>query len=205
MDKEDRLRELVAEVDQVDHAVYRAVAATSTPIADRAMRRLSQAANYSRLWIALAAALALTGPRGRVAAASGLASVAATSAFANLIVKPLGNRARPDRGVEQPPAARHIGMPASRSFPSGHAASAAAFASAAGRALPACSFPVHCLAALVAYSRVHTGVHYPGDALAGAIAGTVIADLTSGTVARRLRPGEPHAHDQGRARRHAGD
>lgn len=186
MDAGGRLRAIVAEADLIDHAVYRAVAGTCTPIADRAMRRLSQAANYSRIWIAVSAVLAMTGPRGRVAAGSGLASVAATSVFANLIVKPLGNRRRPDRGVERVPAGRHVEMPGSRSFPSGHAASAAAFASATGNALPACSVPVHCLAALVAYSRVHTGVHYPGDVIAGAIAGAAIADLAGGAVVRRL-------------------
>lgn len=188
MDAQHRLQAVLEEADLIDHAVYRAVAETRTPVLDGAMRRLSQAANYSRIWIASAALLAATGPRGRVAAGSGLASVAATSVFANLIVKPLGNRSRPDRESGPAHADRHVKMPASRSFPSGHAASAAAFASAAGRALPPCSVPVHCLAALVAYSRVHTGVHYPGDVFAGAITGAAIADLTGGAVARRLTP-----------------
>lgn len=187
MDAGDRLRAIVAEANLIDHAVYRAVAGTRTPIADRAMRRLSHAANYSRLWIASAAVLAVIGPRGRAAAGSGLAAVAATSVFANQIVKPLGSRRRPDRSIEGVPTGRHVQMPTSRSFPSGHAASAAAFASATGRVLPACSIPIHCLAALVAYSRVHTGVHYPGDTIAGAIVGAVIADLTSGALARHLK------------------
>jgi membrane-associated phospholipid phosphatase len=189
MDAPNRLRAVLAEADLIDHAVYRAVASTRTPVTDRAMRRLSLAANYSRIWIASAAVLAASGPRGRVAAGSGLASVAATSVVANLIAKPLSKRPRPDRDSEPVAAGRHVTMPASRSFPSGHAASAAAFASAAGRALPPCSVPVHCLAALVAYSRVHTGVHYPGDVIAGVIAGAAIADLTGGAVARRLAAG----------------
>jgi membrane-associated phospholipid phosphatase len=41
------------------------------------------------------------------------------------------------------------------------------------------------LAALVAYSRVHTGVHYPGDVLAGALIGTALAQLTTDTFAHR--------------------
>jgi undecaprenyl-diphosphatase len=182
----DRLPALLAEADQIDRAIYRAVAATSTPMTDRAMRRVSEAANYSRLWIAWSAALALTGSRGRVAATAGLASVAATSALANLVIKPLGNRRRPDREGDRVPPSRQVGMPGSRSFPSGHAASAAAFASATGRALPASSLPVHCLAVTVAYSRVHTGVHYPGDVIAGAVAGAVMADFVGGAVLRRL-------------------
>jgi hypothetical protein len=35
------------------------------------------------------------------------------------------------------------------------------------------------VAALVAYSRVHTGVHYPGDVLAGALIGTALAQVTT--------------------------
>jgi undecaprenyl-diphosphatase len=186
METSRRLRTLLDEADQVDQAVYRAVAGTSTPQLDHAMRRLSNAANYSRLWIGSSVVLAAAGPRGRVAAGSGLAAVAATSAFVNLVVKPIGRRRRPDRGAERVSPARHVGMPGSRSFPSGHTASAAAFASAVGRVLPAAGVPLHTLAALVAYSRVHTGVHYPGDVFAGALTGTVMADLTGEPVARYL-------------------
>ena len=55
-------------------------------------------------------------------------------------------------------------MPHSLSFPSGHSASAFAFATTVGHMVPV-SPPAYALraAALVAYSRVHTGVHYPGD------------------------------------------
>ena len=62
-------------------------------------------------------------------------------------------------------------MPASTSFPSGHAASGFAFASAIGREQPWLGLGLRFLAAAVAYSRVHTGVHYPGDAVAGSLIG----------------------------------
>jgi len=77
-------------------------------------------------------------------------------------------------------------MPMSRSFPSGHTAAAVAFASGAGNVLPLAGVPLHGLALLVSYSRVHTGVHYPSDVLAGALLGAVIADITSERVAARL-------------------
>lgn len=169
----------LAEADRLDHAVYRAVAATPTPRLDAVMRGLSRAADHSKLWVGSSVLLMPLGPRGRLAASSGLASVAATSIVANLIVKPLGRRRRPDRATDAVPFARRVEMPASRSFPSGHAASAMAFASAAARVLPAAGLPLRCLATLVAYSRVHTGVHYPGDALAGGLLGAAIGDLVA--------------------------
>jgi membrane-associated phospholipid phosphatase len=172
-------RHWLAEADEVDRAAYAAVAGTATPSLDQAMRRLSGAANYSRLSLACAALLAAAGGRrGRAAAASGLASVAATSAVVNLIVKPLGRRRRPNRGTPRVADARRVQMPQSASFPSGHTAAAVAFASGTGRVLPAASFPLYVLAAAVGFSRIHTGVHYPGDVVAGALLGATIADLT---------------------------
>ncbi len=144
------------------------------------MTRLTRAADYSQLSLAAAAVLAVIGGRrGRRAARSGLASVGVTAAVANLVLKPLGGRRRPDRVADQVPVARQARMPASTSFPSGHSATAFAFATGVGRVFPAPSIPLQGLAVLVAYSRVHTGVHYPGDVLAGALAGTILARLTA--------------------------
>jgi undecaprenyl-diphosphatase len=172
------------EAERVDLAVYAAIAGTPTPELDVAMRRLSRAADYSRLSIASGALLAAAGGRrGRRAALTGLASVAATAAIVNLVVKPLGRRPRPDRELREVPAARQVRIPASRSFPSGHTAAATAFAGGVGSVLPVAGAPLHLLAALVAYSRVHTGVHYPADVLAGALLGAITADIVGGALA----------------------
>ncbi|HYZ80949.1 MAG TPA: phosphatase PAP2 family protein [Solirubrobacteraceae bacterium] len=171
------------EIRGLDEAVYLAVARTPTPRLDAAMRRLTNAANYSRLSMASAALLALAGgDRGRRAAASGLATVGLTSAFVNLAVKPLVRRRRPARETHEAARTRNVHMPASRSFPSGHTAAAFAFATAVGRDLPLAGVPLRGMAALVGYSRVHTGVHFPGDVIAGALIGAMIADVTADAV-----------------------
>ena len=103
----------------------------------------------------------------------------------NVAVKPLARRRRPERLAGGVPLARHVRMPSSRSFPSGHSATAFAFATGLGHVSPAAAVPLHALAALVAYSRVHTGVHYPADVLAGAVMGTALAQLTTYAGDRR--------------------
>jgi membrane-associated phospholipid phosphatase len=174
------------DAERLDVAVYAAIARTETPSLDRAMGALSRAADYSRLSVATAGLLAATcGRAGRRAAAYGLASVGVTATLVNLGMKPLGRRRRPDRTAQNVPVARHVRMPVSTSFPSGHAAAAFAFATGVGHVLPAASVPLRALAALVAYSRVHTGVHYPADVLGGALIGTALAQATAQILERR--------------------
>lgn len=181
-----RLRDWLREAQRIDAALYATVAGTPTPALDASMRRLSHAANYSRLSIASAAALVvLGGSSGRRAATSGLASVAVTATIVNIAIKPLSRRRRPDRAAEQVPPGRHVRMPTSTSFPSGHAAAAFAFATGVGSVMPTAALPLRALAALVAYSRVHTGVHYPGDVIGGSLMGATLGQITTRALDRR--------------------
>ena len=44
----------LGELDQIDQAVYRAIAATPSPSLDLVLSRLSSAADHSKLWFAVA-------------------------------------------------------------------------------------------------------------------------------------------------------
>ncbi|MBY8339626.1 phosphatase PAP2 family protein [Streptomyces spinosirectus] len=165
-------RGLMHDLTALDQALYEAVTVTSTPTLDSALRRLSAAADHSKISFAVAGALAVWPGRSRRAAALGVAAIGVASATANLLGKRLVRRPRPHRAVDSPFPGRHVPMPESASFPSGHTASAVAFAAAVGPAFPAATVPLGLLACAVGYSRVHTGVHYPGDVIAGAVLGT---------------------------------
>ena len=183
-----RLAESLRELGVVDRAVYAAVASASTPVLDVPVRRLSNAANNSRLWLGIAAGLALAGgPRGRRAALTGTVAIGVTSALVNLGVKSLYARQRPDRAGAGVPDQRQVPMPSSSSFPSGHSAAGFAFASAVGRELPWLGSGLRFAAAAVAYSRVHTGVHYPGDTVVGSLIGAGTGQAVAGVMDRRRR------------------
>jgi membrane-associated phospholipid phosphatase len=94
-------------------------------------------------------------------------------------------RRRPDRTQLGVPQSRWAPMPSSTSFPSGHSGSAAAFAIAVGDVLPGLGMPLQMAAAVVAFSRIYTGVHYPSDIVAGAVIGGLLGRATS-TVAGRI-------------------
>jgi membrane-associated phospholipid phosphatase len=173
-------------VGQLDRTAYRAVARMSTPLLDTPLRRVSDFASFSKPWFLVAAALALFGgASGRRAAVTGLAAIGLTSFVVNQPMKLVGVRRRPNRMQLSVPESRWVPMPSSTSFPSGHSASAAAFAVSVGDVLPRLRLPLRGAATIVAFSRVYTGVHYPGDIVVGAAVGALLGRATS-TVARRL-------------------
>ncbi|WP_328521064.1 phosphatase PAP2 family protein [Kribbella sp. NBC_00359] len=175
-----------------DRALYRSVAELPTPVLDEPLRRVSDFANFSKPWFLAAGALALFGgPQGRRAAVAGLGAIGAASLLVNQPLKKMvGERHRPDRVGLGVPVQRWVRMPSSGSFPSGHSASAAAFAVAVGEVVPALRPALRGAAAVVAFSRVYTGVHYPSDVLVGATVGALFGRL-AGWLALRGRPPKP--------------
>lgn len=173
-----RMRKLADKILQGDVALFRAVTRARTPWLDRVLPSLSRAADHSRIWFAAAVVLALAGGRrGQRAALRGVGSIVVTSGLVNQIVKRLVRRPRPR--LRRVPAARRLDVqPLTTSFPSGHAASAAAFATGVSSEYPRAGAPLAGLAAAVGYSRTYVGVHYPLDVVVGAATGTAIGLLT---------------------------
>ncbi|OAA28248.1 undecaprenyl-diphosphatase [Frankia sp. EI5c] len=176
-------RRLLRTGTALDRALFSSIAG-ARPLVDPLLPRLSHAADHGMLWWGVAGALGATKGRRRPAALRGLLALGVASAAANGPAKLLFRRDRPPtHGI--PPLRRLSRDLTTFSFPSGHSASAAAFATGVALDAPGAAVPVAVLASAVAFSRVYVGAHYPGDVLAGVALGVGAGLLTTKVMPRR--------------------
>ena len=150
------------------------------PIADQLFYLASEGADYSRLWHAIGATMALTSPNRRRAALRLAISLGVESALVNGLLKNVIRRERPPLLDER---AYEVRRPKTKSFPSGHASSACLSAVLLGDALPRLRPLWWTLAAIVSVSRIHNRMHHGSDVAVGAIIGTAL-----GMTIRRVWP-----------------
>jgi undecaprenyl-diphosphatase len=145
------------------------------PRLDIVMRGLGYAGEWAAVWVALglSAAAADERRRGRFLAA---AAVGPAAVLVNYGVKVAVGRERP-LIEDHPPLAR---APSKLSFPSAHATSSLAAATALGRVAPEARLPLYALAGAISACRPYLGMHYPSDVLAGAVLGTALGKLVPG-------------------------
>jgi undecaprenyl-diphosphatase len=119
-----------------------------------------------------------------------VATTALTTSFVTTLFKYLVQRDRPPTIVLDPEPLMEV--PTTSSFPSGHTSTGFACAYVISRLAPRLTVYVFVLAALIGFSRIYVGVHYPLDVLAGAILGIVVAKaLLMLLAALRRSPREP--------------
>ncbi len=140
------------------------------------------------MWVALAPALAAWTKRSIVAVTALTAAAVWTTDLMSMGLKEVFDRPRP---FEELPAAEPLlRATVGESLPSGHAstsfAGALVLAYLVRRAIPA----LFVLAALIAFSRVYLGVHYPLDIVAGAVLGLAVALATIVFLRARRRTSE---------------
>ncbi len=148
----------------------------SNPVFDAVMPFITNKLSWLPVWIAAIVFLLWKGGKeGRVALIALLLTVAVTDLFTNQLLKPLIHRMRPCAALE----GVHLLVKCihSPSMPSSHASNFFAVATVFSFYLKKYRWVFWSLAALVAYSRVAVGVHYPGDVLAGAAVGWACGQL----------------------------
>jgi membrane-associated phospholipid phosphatase len=145
------------------------------PPVEALMKGLGRIGEFGAVWAAIGGAGALAdSARRRRWAIAGLVAPAAINI--NYAVKVAIGRERPL--IEGHPALARA--PSKLSFPSAHATSSLAAATALGRVEPRARAPLYALAGAICLSRPYLGMHYPSDVLAGAVLGKVLGTLTPG-------------------------
>jgi len=142
-----------------------------TPGLERAAKRLGRAGNNGAIWFGVGVLLALLDGSNREAWLI-CAVLGPVAIGLNYVVKAIVRRPRPVlEGL--PPLG---GAPSSLSFPSAHATSSFAVATAMTRVEPwgALAFV---LALALALGRPYLGMHYPSDVAAGVVLGLILGLL----------------------------
>ena len=134
-------------------------------------RWLGRIGEYGAVWFLIGIVLAFVDPdNGEDWVVAGL--LGPISIGLNFVVKVIVRRPRPVL-VGLPPLG---GAPSSLSFPSAHATSSFACATAMTRIAPEAAI-LFVLAAAIAACRPYLGMHYPSDVLGGALLGTALGLL----------------------------
>lgn len=171
-----RRNPVVRVLGDLDQALLRGLRTRGhQPPVEAAMSALGTLGEWGAVWVAIGstAAAADRARRSRWAAAAAVAPIAVGLNFA---VKAAVRRERPL--IEgHPPLAR---APSKLSFPSAHATSSLAAATALGRVEPRARGPLFALAGGICLSRPYLGMHYPSDVIAGAVLGLVLGSIAPG-------------------------
>lgn len=177
-----RRNPLLRALGDADQAVLRALRTRGhNPATDTVMKAFGAAGEWGAVWAAIGATAAAV-DAGRRSRWSAAALVGPAAIGVNYAVKLAVRRQRPLIEGHPPLAA----APSKLSFPSAHASSSLAAATALGRVEGRARGPLYALAGGICLSRPYLGMHYPSDVLAGVALGLLIGALAPGVRDRDL-------------------
>jgi undecaprenyl-diphosphatase len=172
-------RSMIESVLAADAALRDWIVQFNAPAIDAVMWFLSAIGYVGGVWAVIAIVMATWAPRLRPVAFQVLLALLLAHAIVDLGVKPFFARPRPFVTTATSRVVGHY-RPPTYSFPSGHAALSCAASTVLAFGVPQMKALWIALAALVAFSRVYIGVHYPLDVTCGALLGVAIGVLVSG-------------------------
>ena len=144
---------------------------------------LSRIGTQGAIWLLIAIIAALYWRRPAIFLYVALADLLA--AVSSAVLRHAIGRERPPLRFPEPHPLVHV--PGNPSFPSGHAATSFACAATLAWLTPFSPVALYALAALIAFSRVYVGVHYPLDVIGGAALGLGVATALRLLVEARRR------------------
>ncbi len=158
---------LLAPIDRLDHDFQRALQAARRPEFEKPMRTASGTKQGTLVFAGLLAVAIFSGPAGPATARAAFAVLLPVNAAVEGL-KLTVNRRRPEGEHKR----------ANSSFPSSHAANAAALALVLGSRWRWLAPPLWLLAGTVAWSRLYLNRHFLSDVLFGMVLGVGVGWLT---------------------------
>lgn len=187
-----------SEANPLEIAAFRLVnTKAANPVLDAIMPVVTDLDRWRIVFVAAWIILAmLGGKKGRWAAIALIPLIAASDQISSGLIKPLVQRARPcevlgqvhlwygQEGWITTPEVLVRSYKATLSFPSGHAANITAAMVFLGLLYRKILAPLASIAAIVCFSRIYIGVHWPSDVLAGAALGSSLALIACSILER---------------------
>lgn len=173
------LQEFMSDLSSLDTYLFVLINGRLThPVLDTVMPYITEQEHWYPVLIGLWLAMIIWGGRrGRMAAFALVLAIAMSDQVSCGLIKPLAGRVRPCNALAPGQLRMLVSRSTAFSFPSAHAANSFAMAAVASWRFGKLGPLFYFIAAAVAYSRVYVGLHYPLDALAGAMLGVLLGKI----------------------------
>ncbi len=153
-------------------SILHAIAQLRSPLLDPILGFLTDICSFGQVWILISLVMVFY-KKTRFIGLTALVALFLMQFSGNMLLKPLIARPRPF--VVDPTLLWYVHMPSDFSFPSGHTASSFAAAFVYFFNDRRIGIPALVLAALISFTRLYFGVHYPTDILGGIVLGLICA------------------------------
>jgi len=176
---------------QIDLIIFYFINITiSNPVFDSVMPFITELKNWYLVYTLLFIWLFWKGGKnGRIAALTLILAIVVTDQINSMVLKDSIGRLRPCITLDNINLLTSCG--AGKSFPSSHAANSFAAAAILSFYYRQYKIVLYTIAAVISFSRVYVGVHYPADVVAGGFLGFMIAIIIISIIKLYYRPVKP--------------